>query len=189
MYTSEEFGYIALQCPEYEHLHVQSENVLVEVLDDHGSPCPPGAVGRLVITALHNFATPLIRYEIGDHAEVGTPCPCGRGLPVLSRVVGRTRNMVCLPGGERRWPVVGFREFREIAPIRQFQFIQKDLQTLTARLVADTALTLEQEERFAAVVQQAIGHPFSIELEYPGTIERGPRGKYEEFICQVPGTT
>ena len=39
----------------------------------------------MVITDLHNFATPLIRYELGDYAEVGTPCPTGRGLPVLNR--------------------------------------------------------------------------------------------------------
>ena len=51
---------------------------------------------------LHNFAMPLIRYAIGDLAEVGAACPCGRTLPVLRRVLGRTRDMLVLPSGEKR---------------------------------------------------------------------------------------
>ena len=78
MYSSQEVGYIALQCPENESYHIQAENVLVEILDDDGLPCEPGEVGRVVVTALHNLATPLLRYDIGDYAEVGSPCSCGR---------------------------------------------------------------------------------------------------------------
>ncbi len=106
MYSSQEVGYIALQCPDHEHYHVQSENVLVEVLREDGTPCEAGEIGRIVVTALHNFATPIIRYRIGDFAEVGSPCPCGRGLPVLNRVVGRQRNMLVLPNGDLRWPSI-----------------------------------------------------------------------------------
>ena len=75
-YSTVELGTIAHQCPANENLHVQSESILPEVLGDDGTPCLPGEVGRVVITALHNFATPLIRYELGDYAEVGEACPC-----------------------------------------------------------------------------------------------------------------
>ncbi|MDD3650923.1 hypothetical protein, partial [Immundisolibacter sp.] len=76
VYSCEEAGYIALQCPQApEHYHVQAENLLVEVLDAHGEPCPPGASGEVVLSTLHNFAMPLIRYAIGDFAEVGPACP------------------------------------------------------------------------------------------------------------------
>lgn len=68
--------------------HVQAENVLLEVLDGDGRACAPGQVGRVVISTLHNLAMPLLRCEIGDHAEVGAPCACGRGLPTLTRVLG-----------------------------------------------------------------------------------------------------
>jgi phenylacetate-CoA ligase len=85
MYSAQEVGYIALQCPDHEHYHVQSENALVEVLDEKGRPCGPGETGRMVLTPLHNFAMPLIRYDVGDYGVVGEPCPCGRGLPVLTR--------------------------------------------------------------------------------------------------------
>jgi phenylacetate-CoA ligase len=88
-YSCEEAGYLAMQCPEQEVLHVQSENLLLEVVGNDGRPCVPGEAGRVLVTSLHNFATPLIRYELGDLAEVGAPCACGRGLPVIARVLGR----------------------------------------------------------------------------------------------------
>ncbi len=93
MYSCEEVGYIALQCPQADHYHCQSESVLVEVLDAEGRPCSPGQIGKVVLTSLHNFAMPLIRYQNQDYAEVGPSCPCGRGLPVIKRVLGRERNI------------------------------------------------------------------------------------------------
>jgi phenylacetate-CoA ligase len=70
LYSSEEAGSIAVQC-EHGAYHLQSENLLVEIIDDHGAACLPGEIGRVLITTLHNFAMPLIRYEIGDYAECG----------------------------------------------------------------------------------------------------------------------
>ena len=68
LYSSQEMGYIALQCPECAGYHVQAENVLVEILDDAGNPCAPGEIGWMVVSGMHNFAVPLIRYELGDYA-------------------------------------------------------------------------------------------------------------------------
>src|SRR5690606_24093824 len=93
IYSSEQMGFMAVQCPTAEHYHVQSEHIILEVLDDDGLPCKPGEIGRVVLTTLNNFAKPLIRYVIGDYAEVGPACACGRGLPVINRVIGRVRNM------------------------------------------------------------------------------------------------
>lgn len=99
-YRAREVGYLALQCPNHEHYHVQSENLLVEVLDENDNPCEVGAIGRVVVSTLNNFAMPLIRYALLDRAEVGAPCPCGRGLPVLKRILGRQRNKANFPGDE-----------------------------------------------------------------------------------------
>lgn len=185
MYSSQEVGLIALQCPVSGLYHIQSENLIVEVLDDAGQPCKSGQVGRVVITDLHNFATPLIRYEIRDYAEVGPVCPCGRGLPTLSRIMGRRRNMVTLPDGSKHWPLVGAYHYREIADIRQYQAIQHTLEDIEIRLVV-SPLTREQEAAIGALAQQALGYPFRLRFSYfdrelPGT--RG--GKFEEFISRV----
>ena len=80
VYSSEEAGYIASQC-ERGRYHVQAEGVLVEIVDDAGHACAAGVSGRVLVTTLQNFAMPLIRYDIGDYAAFGEPCPCGRGLP------------------------------------------------------------------------------------------------------------
>lgn len=83
-YTCAEIGPLALQCPEGGSYHVQAENVYLEVLRPDGTPCGPGEPGRVVVTPLHNFAMPLLRYELGDIAALDSPCACGRGLPVIS---------------------------------------------------------------------------------------------------------
>jgi len=87
IYSAPETGILALQCPEQAHFHIQSEYARVEVLNDDDSPCQPGEVGRVVVTPLHNYQTPLVRFATGDRAEAGGPCSCGRTLPVLARVL------------------------------------------------------------------------------------------------------
>ena len=146
MYTTQEAGYLALQCPGQEHYHVQAENVFFEILDDRGKQCAPGQVGKVVVTSLHNFAMPLIRYDIGDFAEVGEGCSCGRGLPVIKHIAGRVRGMVVLPDGRRHWPFFGSGKFSSVAPITQFQLVQKTLDTIEVKLVAGRTLS-EGEER------------------------------------------
>lgn len=185
-YSSQEMGYLALQCPQSEAYHVMAESALVEVLDDAGAPCAPGGIGRLVVTRLHGFATPLIRYEIGDYAEAGAPCPCGRGLPTLARIVGRSRNLVVLPDGRRHWPLVGFDRYRAIAPVRQYQLVQHDLEHIEVRLVVDRPLTEAEEAQLAEVIRISLGHAFRMRFRYyPDSIPRGPGGKFEEFISLV----
>ena len=184
-YSSQELGNIALQCPEHEHYHVQSESVLVEVLDERGKPCAPGETGRLVLTSLHNFALPLVRYEIGDYAEAGPACRCGRGLPTLARVLGRKRNMLTLPDGARRWPLTGFMAFRAIAPVRRYQFVQLDRGTIEARFVVDRPLRGEEEERLAEAIRGALGHPFDLQFTYLDAFPPHPGGKFEDFVSRV----
>ena len=87
-YSCEEVGKIACQCPQGDFLHIISDLLLVEVLDEDDYPCSPGQIGRVIVTDLRNYATPLIRYEIGDYAEVGPACPCGRGMPTLAHITG-----------------------------------------------------------------------------------------------------
>lgn len=185
-YSSQEFGTLAMQCPESGQYHVMAESHLVELLDEHDQPCRPGQIGRLVITDLHNFATPLIRYQIGDYAEAGPACSCGRGLPTLKRIAGRERNMLLLPDGRRHWPLVGFAQYRDIAPIRQYQLIQRNLETIEMRLVADQPLTSAQESKLGEVVCAALGHTFQMQFVYfSDEIPRSRGGKFEEFICAV----
>jgi phenylacetate-CoA ligase len=183
LYSSQEVGYIALQCPSGSGLyHVQCENLLVEILDEAGRPCAPGEIGRVVVSTLHNFAMPLLRYDTRDYAEVGAPCPCGRGLPTLVRVLGRKRNMLVLPDGEKRWPLTGFMKYREVAPIRQYQIVQLDLETIEARLVSDRKVTAAEETALADIIRSYLGHPFQVRFAHLEAFPPHPGGKFEDFI-------
>lgn len=184
-YSAQEAGSLALQCPEHGIYHVQSENVLLEVIDANGRACKPGETGRVLITTLHNFAMPLIRYEIGDYATVGMPCGCGRGLPVLTRILGRVRNMLVLPSGETQWPNLAATFYRQAAPVIQHQLVQHDLEHLEARLVVERALTRDEEAALCAMIVERIGHSFTVQFSYPECIERSRSGKYEEFVSHV----
>ena len=184
-YTSNEAGYLALQCPGHSHYHVQAENVYLEIINADGRPCEPGETGQVVITNLNNFATPLIRYALGDQARPGRACPCGRGLPVIEEILGRQRNMLVLPDGETHWPSFGYYRFDEIADIRQFQAVQLNTRQVEVRLVTASPLGPQQEEQLKQVITEHLGYPFEILLVYRDEIPRGPGGKYEEFISRV----
>jgi len=188
LYSAREAGYIAFQCPDHEHYHVQAEGIFVEVLDRHGRSCRPGEVGRVVVTPLHNFAMPFIRYDIGDFAEPGAPCPCGRGLPVLKRILGRKQNMLVLPSGEQRWPLLSSSDIGAllaIAPIRQYQFAQKSVDAIELRLAVSRPLTREEEEALRRWVGEKFRYSFTVTFAYYDELPRATSGKFEDFISEV----
>ena len=185
-YSSEECGAIAMQCPVSGLYHVMSESLLVEVLDADGRPCAPGEIGRVTITDLHNYATPLIRYDVGDYAEVAPACPCGRGLPAWTRIVGRERNLVLMPDGRRHWPLTGFPRVRDVAPVAQYQFVQESREDVELRLVVERTLTHGEEDGLKRLFCDTVGHPFAVRLRYfDRRIPPAPSGKFEEFVCHV----
>ncbi|MBF0173865.1 MAG: phenylacetate--CoA ligase family protein [Magnetococcales bacterium] len=185
VYSANEVGYIALQCPEYEHYHVQGENVWLELVDPLGNPCQPGEVGRVIVTDLNNFSSPLLRYDTGDWAIASLPCPCGRGLPTLAGIMGRTRNMLVLPSGEKRWPMMRPSLYRDIIPLRQIQMVQHTLDQLEVRLVVDERPSHEAEERLRQAIVATLGHDFVINFQYNDQLLRAAGGKFEEFISEV----
>jgi len=188
MYSAQETGYLALQCPAHpDRYHVQSEVVLVEILREDGSPCEVGEVGRVVVSGLHNFAMPLLRYVIGDYAEVGESCPCGRGLPVIRRILGRQRNMIRLPDGSRHWPSLSVKDLEDAGlRFRQIQAVQHSLERIEVRISCPVPLGTQDEGRLVRIVQAGFGHPFRIDLRYYDEIPRSPSGKFEDFISLVP---
>jgi phenylacetate-CoA ligase len=185
IYTAEEVGYIALQCPEHEHYHVQSESLVVEILGEDGTPCRPGEIGKVVLTTLHNFAMPLVRYDIGDYAEAGAPCPCGRGLPVIRKILGRQRNILTLPDGRLRWPSFPSSKWSHIAPIRQLQMVQRSRERVDVNVVAGRVLTDHERKDLVAALQGCLGHPFAMEVRELAEIPRSASHKFEDFVSEI----
>lgn len=147
----------------------------------------------MVLTTLHNFAAPLIRYEIGDLATRGAPCGCGRTLPVITQILGRQRNMLRYPDGSVRWPSLGeaglaavFARTGNMPPVQQFQLVQHSLDRIEARLVVARPYTAAEEALLTDYLRGEFGPHWQIDFSYPETIARGPGGKFEDFLSHVP---
>lgn len=187
LYSSRELGVIALQCPTSGLYHIQAESLLVEVIDDRGQACHPGDIGRVVVTDLVNLATPLIRYKIGDYAEVGPACPCGSKLPTLKRVLGRRHNMIVQPDGCRQWPHISVARLREIVPdLKHWKLVQYSANALEMRLLSNARISRDQEKAVVALLHDSLGYPFEIGFDHkPEGLMQGPGWKREAVICEV----
>lgn len=185
-YTSNECGQIAFRCREYNSLHAQSEAIFVEILNERGLRCAPGEAGQVVLTPLHNLATPLIRYQIGDIATVGEACRCGRASPVIRQVLGRVRNLAVSPDGHRYWPTA-LAKIRVVTAIRQAQWVQTARDSVELRVVLDRPLTAAETELAIETARQVLGFPYQVQIVAVETIARGPTGKFEEFLSLLPG--
>lgn len=182
-YSASECGLMAMEVADEEGYVVQAENVLVEVLDEQGRLCGPGEVGRVVVTTLHDALRPLVRYEIGDYAEVGQLTTNSQGVARLRRIVGRQRTMVRLPDGRRVWPFFHLSSLVEVTALEQWQLLQKRDLSLEVRVVTRRPLEPEEEERVRRVVEEALpGLP--ITLRPVEEVERAPGGKYVELLSE-----
>ena len=184
-YSSQELGTIAIQCPNSGLYHVMSESIMLEVLDKNNEPCKEGEIGRVVVTDLHNYASPVIRYDIGDYAEAGGSCNCGRNFPTIKRIVGRERNLITKPDGSKHWPIFGFHQFDIVAPIYQYQFVQHSLTLIEMRVFPKRKLTDTDKENLACIVKNVLNAPFNIEIVELQEALQSKAGKFEEFISKV----
>ncbi len=123
-YGSREAHKIAHECAHAPGLHVNSELVLVEIVDDDGKACEPGELGRVIVTPFLSTAQPLIRYEQGDLARWGEPCPCGRAHPVLAGIEGRLRHRFKFADGHSFMPGVGFQPYVDFLKADRWQVAQ-----------------------------------------------------------------
>jgi phenylacetate-CoA ligase len=186
LYSATEVGYIASPCPLGHGLHVHAENVLVEVLDADDRPCAPGQTGRLVLTSLHNFLTPFIRYDILDDVTLAArPCPCGRGLPLWTRVDGRRHPLLHLPGGGRKSSMGITLGVRRVGGCHQFQIVQSAADHVLVRVVPDAAWHPDNVERIRQVVQEEFAAPVRVEVEERASLERPAGGKLKVVVIEM----
>ena len=182
-YGSQEVGYIAGECPGCGQYHTAAESILLEVLDDDGNPVAPGQIGRVVLTSLYNYAMPFIRYEIGDYARQGEPeGDCGRTLPRLARVMGRTRNMFRFPGGRTIWPNAFQKDIRHYLPIRRMQVIQRAPLEIVVRFTRDANGVETDMQGLTAYLRGKLDPRITVELDEIPAFARNPGMKFEDYL-------
>ena len=159
---------------------------LLLILDEDDRPYAPGQVGRVVVTSLHNFAMPIIRYAIGDYAEVGAACDCGRGLPVIARVTGRRRNLGVLPGGRCFVPEVRRASWKPIGGIERLQLVQTHIGHIEIRIAPAAPLTDAERQTLQTAIGAELGHPFEFSITEFDEVGRHENGKFEPFVSELP---
>lgn len=146
-YRSAEIPWMAGECAEQSGLHVFSDVRRIEIVDGKDAPAPHGVEGEVIATDLTNRVFPVVRYRLGDISSYlpGT-CACGRGLPRLGAISGRSSDAVRLPDGTTIAGALG--HIFDDAPlsIRQFEIVQ----------AADYAVTLRCIPSDSAEAQQGI---------------------------------
>jgi len=183
-YGSREMGLIAVECERHQGLHVDCENVLVELAD---GPAGTG-LKRILVTKLTQFSMPFIRYDIGDLAEGPLSyCPCGRGFPVLKRVVGRVTETIRFPN-DRCLPGELFPHLFKDCGIAAYQVFQAPDYSVDVRLVKAPNQTPEQDELMRRVIAQRLGPDIPVRYRYVDRIERSPTGKLLPVVSQAPLT-
>ena len=140
-YGSREVMLMAAECPAHEGMHVSMENLIVElVVRDHAGtrPALPGEIGEVVVTDLHNYGAPFIRYVTGDLATSGPSgrCSCGRELTRLMSVEGRVTDTLRDAAGHAISGLLFNVIFSVLADkVQEFQVVQRKDRTLELKLV------------------------------------------------------
>jgi phenylacetate-CoA ligase len=183
IYSCEEVGFIATQCPVEPVYHVVAENAWVEILREDGTPAAPGELGQVVLTGFYNYAMPFIRYAIGDIATVGPDaCACGRSLPVIAQVEGRSRYAFVFSDGTRVWPRLWDFDIRPFVSCREFQLAQVDRDKIEFRYVPDDSDALPNATGLADYLRRKLHPSAEIALVPMERIPRGRGGKLEPFV-------
>lgn len=181
-YGCEEVSIIASECEAHDGMHIAAEGIYFEVLD--GDETTPG---RIVITDLVNRGMPLIRYEIGDLATTKTgPCSCGRNLPRLGEVVGRTTDILFTPEGKKVSGISVLDTFTiHIPGFRQVQIVQESFDELIFNIVKSSEFGPETMDQLAESVATCFGPTMKYQINFVEQITRTGRGKFQFSICKL----
>jgi len=184
-YGGRDAGFIAHECPS-GGMHISAEDIVVEVVDANGVPLPPGQAGEGVVTHLATGDVPVVRYRTGDIASLDTRhCPCGRGLPLLADIKGRTTDFVVARDGTVMHALALIYVVRDLPGVEQFKITQHDLDRTEVQLVVTSAFSSDYEQKLVRDFKSRLGHSVDIELRRVDHIAPENSGKYRHVVSHV----
>lgn len=184
-YRTGELSYLGGQCEQRAGIHVLADQRLLEVVDEQGRPVAPGVEGEVVVTDLLNRAFPLVRYRLGDIAAYSpTPCPCGRPFPVLTRIAGRSNDVIRTPSG-----TVSVSSFASVLMkhpgVRQYQIHQLADYSLTVKIVPTSQeLRAQDLEPVSRALGEQLGCQLPVRVELVEHIAH-ERGKQKTVVSHL----
>lgn len=190
-YGCREFMLIAAECKERAGLHVNTDHLLVELLDDNRQPVECSEPGDVVVTDLHNYGFPLIRYQNGDRAswKLGQNCKCGSVFPLLSKIEGRKLDMLKTPDG-RMLPGEFFPHLlKDFSAIEQFQIVQDSIDEVKLYLVLKPSGKNSNDIKVASkLIKDALGERVTLHLKVVDEIPLTASGKQRVTISRLGGS-
>ena len=185
-YGCHEINLVAWECRETGDLHLCDDLAIVEVLHE-GRPVRPGESGDVVVTNLHAYASPYLRYELGDRAIAGDPiCRCGAPFATIRGVQGRTMDALVLADGRvmHHWELIPM-TFWDMPWHRQYQLVQESRDRFVLRLVSDGEPPAGDLEHVCSAAQRKLPPGSSFRVELIDEIERARSGKWRVCLSRV----
>ncbi len=184
-YGGRDAGFIAHQCPD-GGMHITSEDIIVELIDDDGNVVPDGEPGEVVVTHLATKDFPFIRYRTGDIAVKDiNPCKCGRGLPLLKEIQGRSTDFLVAEDGTIMHGLALIYILRDINGIESFKIIQES-KLLTRILIKKNEIyESSSEDKIVKESMERLGKNVSVLVEYVDTIPAEKSGKFRYVVSKV----
>jgi len=184
-YGCRDVGPIAHECETHNGLHVFSSHVYVEIINEKGQHCQPGQLGEIVVTDLDNYAFPFVRYKIGDIGVWSSEkCNCGRDLPLLKSVMGRTFDLIIGTNGNRV-PGNYFTLLRnKFKSIDQFQLVQNKIGEIELKLKL-TSNNLIDETNLKRIIKEKLGDDTIVNISYVEKFDLTKTGKFRWVVSKV----
>ena len=174
-YGSREFMLIGMETHEHDGYQIAADNVYVEVVDAEGTPCPPGVAGDIVVTDLHNMATPFIRYKIGD---VGVMAPADdQRLPTLARVDGRNQEVIVRADGSRITALFFPHLMKDFPRVGGYQVEQQEPGIICLHLITSDPNWRTWEVDIRAAIARHVGEGIVCTCKRVETLQKTASGK------------
>lgn len=187
-YGGRDAGFIAHQCPQ-GGMHLTAEDIIVEIIDKDGQPAPTGQAGEVVVTHLATGEFPFIRYRTGDVAVLSThTCACGRGLPMLQEIQGRTTDFVVATDGTIMHGLAVVYPIRDIPGIASFKVVQETLHRVVVQIVQGNNCAPDVEKKISSGIKARLGQDVEVEVLRVGEIPQEKSGKYRYVQSLVVGS-
>jgi phenylacetate-CoA ligase len=184
-YGGRDAGFIAHQCP-HGAMHITAEDIVVEIVGEDGAVLPSKEQGEIVITHMSTGDFPFVRYRTGDVGSLSTDlCPCGRGLPLLAEIEGRSTDFVKAVDGTVLHGLALIYVLREIPQVEEFKIIQESIASITVQLVTSSRDTDQLERTVTEQFRRRLGDSVVVSFDYVDRIEREASGKFRYVVSQL----
>jgi len=184
-YGGRDAGFIAHECPE-GGMHLTAEDILLELVDAQGQPVPAGQAGEIVVTHLATRDFPFIRYRTGDVAVLDDKrCACGRGLPVLREIQGRSTDFVTAANGTVMHGLALIYIIRDLSGVEAFKVVQESLTHTRVLLVPGPGFDPACKAQIVAGFQRRLGGEVQVDVDCVDTIPPEKSGKFRYIVSHV----